>query len=500
VLSRSLLGVIVVVAALGAARAEVRLPALISEHMVVQRGTPVHVWGTAAPAETVSVSFRGETQRAAADELGRWSLHLRPGGAGGPFEMEVQGSNRIVFRDVWAGDVWVASGQSNMEFALKEANDGKREIATANWPQIRLFQVEQAVSDYPRPDLSTKRGWTACTPESAAGFSAVAYFFGREIHQKQQAPIGLIVSSWGGTPAEAWTSLGTLAADASLMPVFAQRAQMADARVETQLTIEKETREIQEAIRRAKAEGKPAPWLPWHPDFRAWAPAALYNAMIAPLSPFPIRGAIWYQGESNSPPEKARLYARLFRSLIEDWRRSWGQADLPFLFVQIANWESTDDWPEVREAQRQALALRNTGMAVTIDIGDRVDIHPRNKQEVGHRLALAARAIVYGESVEYSGPALSRLSAEDHGLRVWFDHQTGGLQARGGRLDGFEVAGLDGLFRPAQARIDGPSVVVESNAVTSPVWVRYAWSSNPPCTLYNGEGLPASPFRARLSP
>ena len=444
------------------------------------------------------MTFRGETQSTVADELGRWSLHLRPGDAGGPFEMKVQASNTILLKDVWAGDIWVSSGQSNMEFALKDANNGGQEVAAAKWPQIRLFHVDHAVSDYPLPDLAGKSSWAACTPESAAGFSAVAYFFGREIHQKQQVPIGLIDSSWGGTPAESWTSLGTLASDASLMPVFAQRAEMADARVATRLTIEKETRDFEEAARRAKAEGKPAPWPPWHPDFPAWAPAALYNAMIAPLTPLPIRGVIWYQGESNSPPKKARLYARLFSALIEDWRRAWGQADLPFLFVQIANWKSTDDWAEVREAQRQALTLRNTGMAVTIDIGDPVDIHPRNKQEVGRRLALAARSIVYGERLEYSGPTLSRLSAEGQGLRAWFEHQTGGLQAKGGRLDGFEVAGADGVFASAEARIDGASVVVSSAKVTQPVWVRYAWSSNPPCTLFNGEGLPASPFRARL--
>jgi len=367
--------------------AEVKLPAVLSSGMVVQRGAPVHVWGQAAAGEAVSARFRGAGRTSRADELGRWSVHLPAGDAGGPFELEIQGSNRILLGDVWVGDVWVASGQSNMEMALREVTNAESEIASANWPGIRLLRLQNTTSDYPLAEASIKSGWKACTPDSARDFSAAAYFFGREIHQKQRVPVGLIQSAWGGTPAESWTSLGSLASDASLMPVFAQRARTADDEAANFLVLQKEAREYEQAVTRAKAEGRPTPARAWHPDFRAWGPAALYNAMISPLTRFPIRGVIWYQGESNTGPERGPLYARLFQTLISDWRQAWGQGDFPFLFVQIANWNPGEDWPTVREAQRAALSVRNTGMAVSIDIGDPVNIHPLNKQEIGRRLA-----------------------------------------------------------------------------------------------------------------
>ncbi len=478
------------------ARADVSLPALIADHAVLQRGIPIHVWGNANPGEDVSVAFLTESRTVRADDLGRWSVYLPPHEAGGPFELKIKGNNTIILRDVWVGDVWVASGQSNMEFGLAGADRAEAEIAAARHPGIRLLLVDRNTSDYPLTDVVSKDSWQPCTPESARNFSAVAYFFGREVHEDQNVPVGLIESAWGGTPAESWTSLDALASDASLMPVFAQRAVVADAQAEMLLRLQKEEREYKAAVARAEAEGKPTPFRRWHPDFGAWQPAALYNAMIAPLTPFPIRGVIWYQGESNTPPEKAPLYARLFQTMIRDWRHAWGQGDFPFLFVQIANWNSTDLWPEVREAQRQTLALRKTGMAVTIDIGDPVNIHPTDKQDVGHRLALAARAIAYAEDVEYSGPALRQVTLEPGSLRVWFDHVTGGLQAKGGELKGFEVAGVKGEFSPAEARIEGSTVLVSSPAVEHPRYVRYAWASNPECNLYNGAGLPASPFRA----
>ena len=466
----------------------------------MQRSVPVHVWGQAAAGEAVSVKFRGASRATKADELGRWSVHLPAGESGGPFELEIQGSNRIVLGDVWVGDVWVASGQSNMEMALREVNNAESEIANANWPRIRLLRLNNTTSDYPLTEPSIKSGWRACTPDSARDFSAAAYFFGREIHQKQRVPVGLIQSAWGGTPAESWTSLGSLASDASLIPVFAQRARVADAQAATLLALQKEKRDYDQAVIRAKAEGRPVPGPAWHPDFGAWGPAALYNAMIAPLTRLPIRGAIWYQGESNSGPEKAPLYARLFQTLIQDWRKAWGQGDFPFLFVQIANWNPGDDWPTVREGQRAALALRKTGMAVSIDIGDPVNIHPLNKQEVGHRLALAGRALAYGEEIEYSGPLFRQVTPEEDGLRVWLDHATGGLKAKGDVLKGFEIAGADQVFAPATARIEGATVVVSNAKITTPVFVRYGWAANPDCNLYNGEGLPASPFRSGPAP
>jgi len=477
-------------------RADATLPALLADHMVIQRGLPVHVWGMAAPHEAVSVSFRGETKSATADDLGRWSLFLSPGEAGGPFQLSVKAANTIVVNDVLVGDVWVASGQSNMEFPMKELANADKEIAAAQFPRIRIFLVKHKPADYPQDDVEST-GWAACTPETAADSSAVAYFFARNLQQKLGVPIGLIESSWGGTPAESWTSLHGLSADASLMPVFAARAKTLATQSATVLKQKQEDLEFQKAVAQATVDGKPMPGRQWHPDFAAWAPAALYNGMIAPLTPFAIRGVIWYQGEANSGHDRAPLYARLFQAMIRDWRNEWGEGDLPFLFVQIANWNTApeDMWPDVRNAQRQALALRNTGMAVTIDIGDPIDIHPKNKQDVGLRLALAARAIAFGEKVEWSGPLYRQVTQEENALRVWFDHANG-LVAKGAELTGFEVAGVDGKYSTAEAKIDGTSVVVSSATVPAPVSVRYGWAANPNCNLFNKEGLPASPFEA----
>ena len=481
------------------ANAEVSLPALLADHMVMQRGLPVHVWGMAAPQEPVTVTFRGETKSATADDLGRWSIYLSPGEAGGPFQLSIKATNTIVLNDILVGDVWVASGQSNMEFPMTGLVNATAEIAAAQYPRIRIFRVEHKPSDYPLENVDTK-AWTACTPETVADSSAVAYFFARNLQQKLGVPIGLIESFWGGTPAESWTSLPALSADASLMPVFGARAKTATTESTTRLKLQNEEREFQRAVEQAQADGKTAPSRQWHPDFAAWSPAALYNGMIAPLTPFAIRGVIWYQGEANSGPERASLYARLFQTMIRDWRNAWGEGDFPFLFVQIASWNTTDEalWPDVRDAQRRALVLENTGMAVTIDIGDPVDIHPKDKQDVGLRLALAARAIAYGEKIEWSGPLYRQLTQEEHALRVWFEHANG-LAAKGTEgtsLTGFEIAGADGKYVAAEARIEGTSVVVSNSEVPTPVSVRYGWAANPNCNLINREDLPASPFRA----
>ncbi len=480
------------------ARADVALPALLADHMVIQRGLPVHVWGKAAEGESISVTFRGSTRSTSADSIGQWSLYLPPVEAGGPFELTIQGNNRITLKDVMVGDVWVASGQSNMEFQVKEAVNAQSEIAAADQSDIRLLHVKNKVAHYPLDDVVAEP-WTSCRPESVSNFSAVAYFFGRHLREKLEVPIGLIESSWGGTPAEAWTSLHALSADASLMPVFASWARMNDGEAAHQIRREKELSEWRRAVDRAKTEGKQPPGFPWEPNIdNSWMPSGLYNAMIAPLTRFPIRGAIWYQGESNASRERASLYAHLFGTMIQDWRSAWGQGDFPFLFVQLANFKAAPDarWPELRDAQRQTLALANTGMAVTIDIGTTNDIHPKNKQDVGKRLALAARAITYGEKIEYSGPIFRQAIPEGNSMRLWFDHVGGGLTVKGGSLTGFEVAGSDGKFVPAEAVIDGKTIVVSSPSVSVPAYVRYGWSDDPPCNLYNIEGLPASPFRS----
>jgi sialate O-acetylesterase len=478
-----------------AAAADVTLPSALADHMVIQRGVPVHVWGIASAQENVTVTFRGETKSTNADELGRWSLYLAPGEAGGPFAMTVKSTNTITLNDVLVGDVWVASGQSNMEFPMKELLNAYAEIAGAQYPKIRIFRVEHRPSSYPRSDVAAQT-WAACTPEGVADSSAVAYYFARDLYQKNNVPIGLLETFWGGTPAESWTSLRGLSADASLMPVFAERTHMVEEQETTVLRLQKEDRDLEQAAVQARAEGKPVLGRPWHPDFDAWAPAALFNGMVAPLTRFPIRGVIWYQGEANAG-RTAALYGRQLRTLIGDWRREWDLGDFPFLIVQLANWNAGADsnWPEVRDGQRQTLSLKNTGMAVTIDIGDAEDIHPKDKRDVGLRLALAARAIAYGEKIEWSGPLYRQLTKEDHALRVWFDHANG-MNAKNGPLVGFEIAGADGKYVPADARIEGESVVVSSASVTEPVSVRYGWAANPTCNLYNREGLPASPFRS----
>ncbi len=487
-----------VLAAVLPIRAEVALPRVLADHMVIQRGQPVHVWGKAAPGEAVSVTFRGETRSTTADNIGRWGVYFLPVEAGGPFDMTVKGSNIITLRDILVGDVWIASGQSNMEFGTKEVDNSAAELAAANYPRIRLFHVANKSSDYPLDDVDAKP-WTVCTPETVRDFSAVAYFFGRELHQKTGVPVGLIASSWGGTPVDAWTSLHAISQDASLMPVFAEWSKMNDGAAAHRIRRAMQLKAWQAAVEKAKVDKTTPPPYPWERnEGNSWMPAGLYNAMIAPLTPFPIRGAIWYQGESNATPERAPLYNHLFSTMIQDWRSAWGVGDFPFLFVQLANFRTGPNswWPALREAQLKTLSLANTGMAVTIDIGNPTDIHPKNKQDVGKRLALAARALSYGEKIEYSGPIFRNAIPEGEKIRVFFDHTGSGLMAKSGALRGFYIAGPERRFVPGQAVIEGPSVVVSSEWIKQPLYVRYAWSDDPDCNLYNVEGLPASPFRS----
>ena len=459
--------------------------------MVIQRDLPVHVWGWAAAGEAVTASFRGESRTAAADELGVWGLYLPPGAAGGPFELTIKGSsNTVTLEDVLVGDIWIASGQSNMEFELRKASTAAADLPKADNSRIRLMVVKQTSSDFPRTDVEGT-GWQLSTPDSACTFSAVGWYFAREIEEREHVPVGVIDASWGGTVAEAWTSLTALGEDPGLAPVLVSRGHMTE--LEARALLQQEARV--RLTEQAKMQGKPEPHYPWHPVLNSWAPAGLFNGMIAPLTPLPIRGVIWYQGESNSKLDRAPTYERLFQTMIKDWRRQWGVGDFPFLYVQISNFTSTpeEDWATVREAQRRALALRNTAMAVTIDAGNPNDVHPTDKLTVGRRLALAARAVSYGEQVEYSGPMFRQVTPEGDLLRVWFD-SAHGLQTKGGELTGFEIAGDDGKFVPAVAKIDGETVVLSSSLVPLPTAARYGWANSPECHLFNGAGLPASPF------
>ncbi len=459
--------------------AAVRLPALLSDHMVLQRDGPVRIWGWADPGEVVHVSFQEQHPAATADSAGRWEVFLKPLRSGASSEMIVSASNRIVIHDVLVGEVWVASGQSNMEMQLRLAQDGEREIARSNYPGIRLFEVERRVAD--APSANAGGSWRLCSPESARVTSAVGFFFARDLHRAIRVPVGLIHASWRGSAAQPWISRSALKSEPKLRPYL-------DDWVESLARYPQAIEEWKNAPSRSprKAAG----------PGDAPSPSGLYNAMVAPLTPYRIRGVIWYQGESNAENEAdAYLYRSVFPVLIEDWRSAWRQGDFPFLFVQLANMTDRPWWPLLRESQSKALKLRNTAVAFTIDVGDPQDGHPKNKQPVGARLALAARAVAYGERIEYSGPAFREVTREGDALRVWFDHIGSGLMVKGPKLSGFLVAGTDGRFVAAEATIEGSSVVVRSAGTPVPTAVRYAWADNPGANLYNREGLPAGPFR-----
>jgi sialate O-acetylesterase len=479
--------------------AQVSLPKILSSHMVVQRDLPVHVWGMAAPGQSVSVAFRGESRNVTSDPLGHWNAYVKPGPAGGPFTLTVTpgpapnstaSQPPITLDDIMVGDVWVASGQSNMEFPLSRAGTAAQDLPNAANPRIRLLMIAKRSADYAMGDAETV-GWTPSNPETAKEFSAVAWYFARDIAARQHVTIGLIDATWGGTVGESWVRLTALGEDASLAPIFVSRGKMTDDAADAVAEQADEKRQQDEA----KAAGKLIPQFPWHPPLNSWGPGLLWNGMIAPLTPLPIRGVLWYQGESNSALARVHSYDRVMRTLIEDWRRQWGIGDFPFLYVQISNFKSTprEDWAELREQQVRTLAMRNTAMAVTIDIGNPDDVHPTDKHDVGLRLARAARVLTYSENIEYSGPMFRQATTESGSIRAWFDHAKG-LSAKGGTVTGFEVAGRDGIYVPATATVDGATVVASSPDVPVPVFVRYGWANSPQCDLFNSDGLPASPF------
>ncbi len=448
--------------------AEVQLPALFGDHMVLQAGKPIPVWGTADANEEITVSFRSQEVTVFPTESGEWTAYLDPAGPGGPFTLDVRGTNQVSVQDVFVGEVWVASGQSNMVWPLQRSNDAETEIAAADHPEIRYFKVALETADQPQTDVTGE--WRVLSPETAGEFSGVGYFFARHLHSKLGFPIGIIQSAWGGTPAEAWTSEEALSEDPALAKLIGAYDDAAKSA--------------------ASRQQQPRPH---------HKPTALFNAMIAPLTMYSIQGAIWYQGENNGNRGQGILYRRLFKTMIEDWRRVWGLGDFPFLFVQLANYgrvPAAATWPELREAQAMALGLANTGMAVTIDIGNPTDIHPRNKQDVGLRLGLAARAVAYGEQgLNYSGPSFRQATWEGRQVRLWFDHAADGLEARDGPLRGFEVAGATGAFHAAEAKIEGNTVVLSNSEVIAPARARYGWAASPDVNLFNSAGLPASPFR-----
>jgi sialate O-acetylesterase len=487
-------------------KAEIRLPRILGDEAVLQRDRPIHLWGWSTPGARISAHFHKQTVSANADSIGRWSLYLQPESAGGPFVLTLTGDGGTrTLNDLLVGDVWLASGQSNMEFPLQGFGAGTplknqaAEIANANHPNVRLLRLEHKSSDFPLNDNAAT--WTVCTPETAKDFSAVAYFFGREIADREKVPVGLIDTTWGGTPADSWVSLDTMGNDPRLLPAFASRANFADQQAELDATIAAEKHQDDSA----KAAGRPAPSHPWHPYETSWLPGALYNGMIAPLTPMTIKGFLWYQGETNSSPDRAPFYHTLFSALIGDWREHFAQGKLPFLFVQISSFTSPgENWGLIREQQRRTLDVADTAMAVTLDLGLASNVHPPDKQTVGARLALAARSKVYGEPVPYSGPAFREatplvLPDGTTAMHVWFDHAEG-LSFHGKPVSGFELAGPDHKFIPADASIQENTILVSAPALPNPTYVRYGWASVVPDNLYNSAGLPASTFTSEPEP
>jgi sialate O-acetylesterase len=440
------------------------------------------------------------TGRGTADDHGRWRVTLDRLPAGGPYQLSISGNNKLRFKNVYVGEVWVCSGQSNMQWPLAFTANAPRAIANSANPKIRLFTVPMRVSLRPRRNVQAT--WVECGPKTVGGFSAVAYFFGRDLQKALGVPVGLIHTSWGGTVAEAWTSGPALAADPDLK-YLAERGE-AYAKNYPKM-VEKYFSELERYLASArqvweqKKELVPAPNPPVlnNPNI----PTVLYNGMIAPLIPFAMRGVIWYQGESNAG--RAYEYRTLLPAMIKDWRHHWKQGDFPFLIVQLAPFgyqpgkpQENSAWAELREAQLlTALKVPKTGLAVITDVGDARDIHPRKKAPVGARLALAARAIAYKEKIVYSGPIYDKKDIEGNKVILSFKHVGGGLTRSGDKLLGFTICGKDHKFVNAGAEIKGDQVVVSSPDVSEPVAVRYAWADCPVANLQNKEGLPAAPFR-----
>jgi sialate O-acetylesterase len=500
--------------------AAVRLPALFTDNLVLQQGRRVTVWGWAGEGEQVTVRLRGQEAKAVARD-GKWKVALGPFRAGSGDELVVSGQNTLRLTNVAVGEVWVCSGQSNMEWPMTRTSDPAPVIAAAANPNLRLFTVPKLKAEQPVDDV--KAAWAVCSPATVPNFSAVAYYFGRALEQARHVPVGLIHTSWGGSPAEVWMRQDVLAADADYRETILDRyTAQSRAHKDELAKWERETTVL-------AAEGKKPSREQPRPPF--WKPAELYNGMIAPLLPYAIRGAIWYQGESNA--DRALQYRRLFVDMIQNWRQDWNQGDFPFLAVQLAPWDRNkkrgfdvitaepgeSSWAELREAQVLATqALPKVGVAVITDAGDKDDIHPINKRPAGERLALAARAIAYGERIAHTGPRYRSMRVRGREAVLRFDGQRGGLvagaiepgaassamlqakpasPASGGSqpLWGFSICGADRRFVWAEARLEGDRVVVQSPLVERPVAVRYGWSDHPVCNLYDRAGLPASPFR-----
>ena len=482
-------------------QAEVKLPAILSDHIVLQREAAVPIWGTAEAGEKVSVQLGDQTKSATAGSDGRWMVKLdslKAASTAQELKVTSDKGSAITIKDVLVGEVWLGSGQSNMAFTVSNAKDFESEKAAATTPEIRMFTERSNSTE--APVRHGTGAWVVCSPETVGTFSATAYFFGREIHKVLQLPVGLINSSVGGTPIESWIDAEAQHAEPGLKDFFAApktAAAPVDPAAE-KAKYEAAMAQWKEDVKKAKAEKTRVPRPPVDTAAlrqKKGNTGGLYNGKIAPLIPFAIRGALWYQGEANSTPTKAPFYQVQLPLLVNDWRKKWGY-DFPFAWVQLPNFKSRGDgWCLVREAMLKTLSLPKTGMAITLDVGEPGNIHPKNKQAVGHRLALWALGTVYGKDNATSGPLLTSHAIKGSEIVLTFSHADGGLKSAGGPLLSFVIAGEDKVWHDATARIEGDKVVLSCPEVPAPVAARYAWKDDPIASLFNGEGLPASPFR-----
>ncbi|MDA6069232.1 sialate O-acetylesterase [Flavobacterium sp. AC] len=487
-----------VLSAISSLSAQVKLPALVGDNMVLQQKAKVNLWGWASANEKISIrlGWNNLPIETIADADGNWKIAVdTPAGSQKPYDITINAANTIVLKNVLIGEVWLCSGQSNMFFPVGREDktwktgvkNYQEEIKNATYPSIRLFTVALNASPTPLDDL--KGSWKECSPESITTFSAVAYFFGRDLYQKLKVPIGLISTSWGGTKAEAWTAQSVLEKEVTFLPILQE-----DAKSEKVYQEKLETyylNLINERI--ASAENAPKDQFKKPKKEPNKTSYVLYNAMLHPIVNYTIKGTIWYQGESNSG--KAYLYRTLFPAMVKSWRAEWNQGDFPFYYVQITPHKGQN--AEIREAQLISLKIiPNSAMVVTTDVGDANNIHPIDKQTVGYRLSLIARAKTYGENnLVYSGPIFNRMKIKKQKAQLFFDYAESGLKKKEETLKEFEVAGNDQVFYPADAKIEGKTIVVSSSKVKEPVAVRFAWKAIPEPNLFNNENLPASPFR-----
>ncbi|WP_436714677.1 sialate O-acetylesterase [Roseiconus lacunae] len=479
------------------AAAEIRTSAVFGDSMVLQRNKPIHIWGWADAGASVEIKLADQTATAKADADGRFDAALPKMSAGGPFELSIQaGDDHVTFKDVLIGEVWVCSGQSNMQWAVKQSNDADLEALAAKFPNIRMISVPQVGVQQPKDSFDGQ--WQACTPESVREFSGVGYFFGRQIHQTLDVPVGLIDNAWGGSAAEAWVKRDVLKSSGKFDELL-ERWKKTEATFDYEAELKKHEERL--AKWRENKNGK-APARPRNVLTGQHRPANLYNGVLNPIIGYTIEGVIWYQGESNA--SRAYQYRELFPLMIDHWRDEWKQDDFSFYWVQLADYKSersepTDSqWAELREAQTMTMSkLENTGEAVIIDLGEASDIHPKNKQDVGKRLARWALAKNYGYDIPYQSPTYESMSVKGNLVTLKFEHVGGGLDTFDvNEPIGFTIAGEDQQFVKAHAKITGKdTIVVSSDQVANPVAVRYAWADNPICNVQSVEGLPMTPFR-----